>query len=85
MGKMNDLECCWTLDNVLSCVHQGPATLVFPLSCYDLGPGLSRSLGLCCHGPHELLRNPDILHLNPLHLDSPVVGAVSQQVLVIMT
>ena len=36
--------------------------LVFPLCSNDLSPGLSGSLGLCCHGLLESLRNSYISH-----------------------
>ena len=37
-----------------------------------------RSLGLRCHGSLEILWDPDILDLNPLHLNTPGVRGLVQ-------
>ena len=37
-----------------------------------------RGLGLRCHGSLEVLRDPDILDLNPLHLNTPGVRGLVQ-------
>ena len=60
-----------TLDDDLGGLPQRPARLVLALGRDNLGPGLPGSLGLGSHGPHELGGHPDVLHLHPLHLDSP--------------
>ena len=40
---------------------------------HHLGPGLSGGLSLGGHGPLQLLGQPHILDLHPLHPDAPVV------------
>ena len=65
------LKGCWTLMDDLRGVSESSAGLVFPLGSDHLSPGLPGSLSLRGHGSLQLLRDPDILHLNPLHLDPP--------------
>ncbi len=55
--------------------------IMFSTTIPDLGPGLPGGLRLGGHGPHQLLRHPDVLYLDPLHRDAPVEGPVSKQVL----
>ena len=44
---------------------------MFSLGSDHFSSGLSGSLSLSSHGSHQLLGNPDVLHLHPLHQDSP--------------
>ena len=59
-------------------VPQRPARLVLALGRDNLGPGLPGSLGLGSHGALELLGHSDILHLHPLHHDTPGLRALVQ-------
>ena len=52
-------------------LSESPAGLVFSLGSDHFSSGLSGSLSLSSHGSLELLGNPDVLHLNPLHQNSP--------------
>ena len=65
------LESCWTVHDDLGCLSQGSAGLVFSLGSDHFSSGLSGSLSLSSHGSLELLGNPDVLHLHPLHIDPP--------------
>ena len=60
-------------------VLEGPAGLMLALRRDDLGLGLSRGLGLRCHGALEILGKSDVLDLDPLHLDPPGLGRLVQR------
>ena len=69
--EVSQLESCRVVSHHLRCVSQGSAGLVFPLGSDHFSSGLSGSLSLSSHGSLEILWNPDVLHLHPLHGDAP--------------
>ena len=77
--NLPELHCEGVLCQHLCRVLQSPAGLVLPLGGDHLPPGVPGGLGLGCHGGHQLLGHPDILDLDPLHGDAPVLGALHQQ------
>merc|ERR1711874_68585 len=70
------LESCWTVHDDLRCLSQRPTGLVFSLGSDHFSSGITSSLSLSSHGSLELLGNPDVLHLHPLHHDAPGLGAL---------
>ena len=62
----------------ISRLLEGPRRLVFALGSDDLCPGLAGCLRLGRHGPLQLQRQPDVLDLDPLDLDTPRVGSLVQ-------
>ena len=53
---------------------EGLAALLLPLGGDHLGPGLPGGLSLGGHGPLQLLGQPHILDLHPVHMNSPGIG-----------
>ena len=79
--EVSQLESSGTLGDDISRVLQSSAGFVFPLGSDHLSSGLSGSLSLSSHGSLELLGDPDVLHLHPLHLHSPRLGGNIQRLL----
>ena len=76
--EISELESSGTLRDDVGGVLQSPAGLVFALSSDHFSSGLSGSLSLSSHGSLELLGDPDVLHLHPLHENAPGTGGSVQ-------
>ena len=75
---ISHLQSCRAVHNDLGRVLQSPASSVFSLGSDHFSSGLSGSLSLSSHGSHQLGRDPDVLHLHPLHLDTPWLRCLIQ-------
>ena len=60
----------------LGCMPQRPAGLVLALGSNNLSSGLPGSLGLGSHGALEVLGQPHVLDLHPVHVHTPGVGGL---------
>ena len=78
---ISHLQSSWTVRDHLGRVLQSPAGLVFSLGSDHFSSGLSGSLSLSSHGSHQLLGDPDVLHLHPLDSDTPGLGGDVQSFL----
>merc|ERR1719189_2841132 len=79
--QVAELQSCRTVHDDLCRLSQGSAGLVFSLGSDHFSSGLSSSLSLSSHGSLELLGDPDVLHLHPLHSDAPGLGALIKDIL----
>ena len=78
--KVSQLKCCRGHSDDVRRLLQSLAGLLFSLGCDHFSPGLPGGLGLGSHGSLELLGQPHVLNLHPVHVDAPGVGGLLQAV-----
>ena len=79
----SDLERLWRFLDDPSRLLQGLRGVALPLGSDHLGPRLSGSLGLGCHGSLELEGQHHVLQLHHLNPHSPGVGGLVQRLLTV--